>query len=349
MRQPPTPRRPPVVPKRVTVPSTLPPELAEHDEVVTDLRQTCAEAAVGEDAPPSITPGDVPLSITPGDVPFSITPGDALPSITPRDVPPSITARARHTVQPTTSQVVLAQAADRFAERRRMRRWRVLRWILVGLGTVATVAGLVWLLFFSTALVLDPAKIVVEGEGTTVDPVQVTALAEPWSGTQLARIDTGALRNEILTITTVKDVRVSRAWPNGLHIALTSREPVVAVAEEGQFFLYDEEAVHVGTAEELPPGITLMSLPTDLNAETLDAARTVLADIGPDLAALVVEIGANDPVTVWFELADGQTVQWGSATENELKLAVLQALRAAPESAGARVIDVTTPTAPIVS
>ena len=48
-----------------------------------------------------------------------------------------------------------------------------------------------------------------------------------------------------------------------------------------------------------------------------------------------------------MQLRDGVRVDWGSANETPLKIAVLAALRASPAAAGASVIDVSAPRLPI--
>ena len=48
-----------------------------------------------------------------------------------------------------------------------------------------------------------------------------------------------------------------------------------------------------------------------------------------------------------MKLRDGAKVEWGSAQQAPLKIAVLQALRKAPSSAGAHVYDVSAPTLPV--
>ena len=66
-----------------------------------------------------------------------------------------------------------------------------------------------------------------------------------------------------------------------------------------------------------------------------------------DLLAQVGDVSARTQDTVTMQLRDGVRVDWGSAHETPLKIAVLSALRASPAAAGSTVIDVSAPRLPI--
>ena len=83
-------------------------------------------------------------------------------------------------------------------------------------------------------------------------------------------------------------------------------------------------------------------------ARILAAALGVLHALPEALLADIGQVSAGTQDTVSFVLRDGATVEWGSAQDGSLKVAVLQALRAAPETAGAARYDVSAPTMPVV-
>jgi len=227
-----------------------------------------------------------------------------------------------------------------------MRRHRMLRtagrWTAGGVA----VATLAWLVLFSPVLALDTRKVEITGQGSTVDVAQVRALIAPADGVPLPRLDTVGLRSEILGLDPVGDVRISRVWPHGLHVALTAREPVAAVPVEGGLALVDPEGVRVGTAAEAPEGIPVIDVGLDdEDAAALQAALHVVAGLPPELLAEVAEVSAATRDDVRTTLGSGQVVKWGSDARITLKVAVVQTLRqAAPD---ARVFDVSSPHLPV--
>ena len=74
---------------------------------------------------------------------------------------------------------------------------------------------------------------------------------------------------------------------------------------------------------------------------------SVLQKLPADLLAQVADVSARTQDTVRMTLRDGVRVDWGSARETPLKIAVPHALRASPAAAGATIIDVSAPRLPI--
>ncbi|WP_448060130.1 cell division protein FtsQ/DivIB [Cellulomonas hominis] len=287
-----------------------------------------------------------------GPRPAAPGPAPGEPSVT------TYTAGRRALGFPVRPSVVSTSSAARFAERARVRRrlaWRQI--VLVSGGTLAVLA-LAWLLFWSPVLALDVDEVQVSGAGTVVAVDQVMAVVAESAGTPLPRLDTVGLRDAILEVPGVRAVRVARDWPTGLVIELVSREPVAAVPEQKDpatggaaagtgYALVDQDGVQVGRVDAAPEGLPVVDVPVG-DARTLTAVLTVLQSLPADLLAQVGQISAQTQDTVTMLLRDGAQVDWGSAGENPLKAAVLQALRAAPTSAGAAVYDVSAPTLPIV-
>jgi cell division protein FtsQ len=266
-------------------------------------------------------------------------------------------------VFPVRPPVVSQGSVARFAERARARQRMAWRQILLTVGGVLLAGLLAWGLLFSPLLALDAEQVEVSGAGTVVAVDQVRAVVDAEAGTPLTRLDTAALRTALLDVPGVRDVTVSRNWPHGLTVALESREPVAAVPEstdvaeqaegaaeasEGTgYALVDQDGVQVGRADAPPEGLPVVQVPVG-EARILASTLGVLESLPADLLAAIGQVSASSQDTVQLVLRDGATVEWGSDQDSALKVAVLQALRAAPETAGAARYDVTAPTMPVV-
>lgn len=250
---------------------------------------------------------------------------------------------------PARPPVVSPGSAARFAERVALRRRLVRRkagWV-VAVAVLLAATG--WLLLISPVLALDASRIEVAGEGTVVDASVVRDVVARHDGTPLPRLDTVALRREVLDVPGVRAAEVARVWPHGVSVTVVSREPVAAVPHaDGGVALLDADGVQVGRSEAAPDGLPVVDVPLDEpGARTLTAVLTVLQQLPDELAAEVVAVSARTQDTVRLTLADGAVVEWGSADQGALKARVLQTLRAAEASSGASVFDVSAPTLPI--
>ncbi len=263
-------------------------------------------------------------------------PGAAPPSIAPRD------------------RVVVEQAAQRFAERAQARRRVTRRKVATVAAVVVGVVLLGWVAFFSPVLGLDADQVdVVGADGGTmptdgvVSSDDVRAVVARRGGEPLLRLDTGALRTELLAVHGVKDVRVARDWPRGLTVTVTPRLPVAAVPVGEQVALLDADGVRLRTEAAAPEGLPVVEAPLD-DTRALLAALTVVDALPPDQASQVATVAAPTQDTVTLTLADGVQVLWGSAEDNALKARVLATLRSDETLADVATIDVSAPQMPVL-
>ena len=267
----------------------------------------------------------------------------------PAPTPAPRGGKAARTAPPTGPVGVVSHGmTQRLAERDAMRRHRVRRRVLWWTAGALTVAGLGWVTLFSPLLGLDAEDVTISGEGTVIDPEQVAAVVAAAEGTPLPRLDTVALREQVLDLNGVRDVEIRRAWPTGLAVLLESREPVVAVPVDDGFALLDADGVRVRTEAKVPKGLPEVEVPLDdAGRRALDAALVLLNALPPELHAEVAEVSATTRDAVVMRLRDGATVEWGSAEDAALKVQVLQTLRTVTAEDDVSVFDVSAPTMPV--
>ncbi|WP_369372033.1 cell division protein FtsQ/DivIB [Promicromonospora sp. Populi] len=278
-------------------------------------------------------------------------PAPPAPPAAQRPAPASRLDTGRATPSGSRADVVSDQLADRLAERTAMARYRFWRRIGWGAVALACAAGLVWVTFFSPLLALDPEQVRVSGQGTTIDVEQVRTAATDQADVPLPRIDTVGLREEILAMNGVRDVEITRTWPDGLTVALTSREPVAAVPQPGDVYaLMDTDGVRVGTVEDVPDGLPSIVLSLDdgeASRRAMDAALSVLGALPPELGADIRTVHAATQDDVRTTLSDGRVIRWGSGEQVELKTRVAQTLLEAEPSA--TTVDVSSPELPVTN
>jgi cell division protein FtsQ len=236
---------------------------------------------------------------------------------------------------------------QRFAARKRARRWRTAAWLsAVGATLVALVAG-AWAVGWSS--LFDVRTVEVRGTARlSVD--EVLEAAEVPRGVPLVHVDTGDVDERVEALVPVADANVTRQWPDTIRIVVVERTTAaVAPDESGGFALLDSSGVRFGTVAERPEGVPLIAgeVGDGLGADSaaMWAGLTVAAALPPDLAARTQEIRATTPDAVAVVLDDGAVVEWGGPQESARKAAVLAVLMQQP----ARVYDVSAPDVPTTS
>ncbi len=216
------------------------------------------------------------------------------------------------------------------------RRWP---WIVALVAVAALLCGAVYAVFFSALLGLQTVRVI----GVSDDLVAtIRAVAPAPDGTPLARIDLGAVADDVDDIPQIAEVEVSRDWPHSLTIAVTPRVPVAVTSANGQLWLLDATGDPYLAVSTPPAGVVTVQLvaPAVGDPSTM-AALTVASALTPQFRPTVTAISARTPFDVELTLKNGRTVLWGQASQSAQKMQVLPALLAAQDG---KVYDITDPT-----
>jgi len=236
---------------------------------------------------------------------------------------------------------LLERNRRRFVRRQWARRW--LRWravVALVLAIVLLVFG-IWLVFFSSVLVVKGVDV----QGTQLLRVQqVRAMAAVPTGQPLARVDIDAIAERVGRMPAVKDVDVSRQWPDGILVTVTERVPV-AVVQHGQgYSAIDADGVLFRDYPRRPKELPVITAEDDVDRDAMIEGAAVAGSLPAEIRGRVDHVEVESIDRISLVLRDERTVLWGSAERSDDKAGVLQALlKAAPK---AKEYDVSVPGQP---
>jgi cell division protein FtsQ len=233
-------------------------------------------------------------------------------------------ARTRKGPELTTAEEpTVTLARKRFARRRWARRWGMWSRVIGALLALAGVAGLVWLVFFSSLLAVSGVQ--VEGlsflHRTEVRRVAAVPVGEP-----LATVNLDAITARVETLTAVASADVSRAWPGRIRIAVTEREPVAVVVRGGVAYGLDENGVQFRRYASRPARLPVLHMGPRTRSAALAEAARVAGALPPGLASKVDSVDVQTIDTITLRLHDGRTIRWGSADDSQDKARVIAVL-----------------------
>jgi len=205
--------------------------------------------------------------------------------------------------------------------RREVRRRRWLKWLVAGLAVLG-VAAAVYLVGFSPALAV--ARVTISGNDVASerDIAQAAGVAP---GTPLVRVDVAGVADRVAGLPPVAQVAVTRQWPDEVRIAVTEREPRLAIESGTGFLIADAAGVVFDTARSLPKGLVRVEAdPQD--QQTLVDSGSVFSALSEQTAKKVTVIVAEGRDSITLRLRGGDRVFWGSAEQSDLKSQVLDVL-----------------------
>ena len=205
---------------------------------------------------------------------------------------------------------------------RRRRSRRIWPLVLVGVLVVALLSGVVWLVGFSS--VLAAGRVEVSGT-TTLSDERVHEVAAVPLGVPLARQDLTGIANRVAALPQVERVRVDRAWPDAVQVAITERTPVLVAQNGNGFLLVDRYGVAYLPVRRQPDNLPLTTVGPS-NTALLADVGAVSAGMPAKLRGKVKTLRADSPYALTVVLDSGVEVAWGSSEQSTLKGEVALAL-----------------------
>jgi cell division protein FtsQ len=125
----------------------------------------------------------------------------------------------------------------------------------------------------------------------------------------------------------VAGVTVTRDWPGTIRIAVTEREPRLAIPAGGGYLIADATGVVFEALSDRPSGLITVDADPAQQQVLVDVG-TVFSALSPKTAAKVSRLAAPSRDGIELRLVDGSRVIWGSAEDSALKSEVLDSLMA---------------------
>jgi cell division protein FtsQ len=206
---------------------------------------------------------------------------------------------------------------------------------------LALLAGSLWIIYFSPALVTKRAEVV----GTrNLTPTQVSFAVQIPLGVPLARQNLDEIAKRAMSLPAIETATATRNWPNTITVTVVERRPVLVVHQPDGYVVVDKLGVPYQTQSTRPADLVLAEVnPGD--APLLGEVATVAAALPAKLRSKVDRITASSRDNIVLFLDSGGKVTWGNAADSELKAQVVTALL---KGKAKSTIDVSSPHNPAV-
>lgn len=228
--------------------------------------------------------------------------------------------------------------------------------ILAILAVIASVSAIVWFLFFSPVFLLKPNDISISGSNEWVSEQKIASIASTQVGKSLFLVSSQEVINQLNDIPGVTEAKVSKNFPNGLHVSVHAQRPaaMLKTRDSNKLTAVDAKgrvlnAVAQVTTQGIPV-IEVSNVQRSLNNRAVLEAVKIVSSLSESLRARVTKVSAKTQDSVETELGDvKKTIIWGNSSQIELKKAIVAKIIDDPSKIGnKRSLDVSAPVRPIL-
>lgn len=228
--------------------------------------------------------------------------------------------------------------------------------ILAILAVIASVSAIVWFLFFSPVFLLKSSDISISGSNEWVSEQKIASIASTQVGKSLFLVSSQEVINQLNDIPGVTEAKVSKNFPNGLHVSVHAQRPaaMLKTRDSNKLTAVDAKgrvlnAVAQVTTQGIPV-IEVSNMQRSLNNRAVLEAVKIVSSLSESLRARVTRVSAKTQDSVETELGDvKKTIIWGNSSQIELKKAIVAKIIDDPSKIGnKRSLDVSAPVRPIL-
>lgn len=243
---------------------------------------------------------------------------------------------------------------ERAKERKRASARVIAVRVLAALAGAAVLAGLTWLLFFSTVFRLETGAISVTGANEWVSAQTIHAIADKQAGKSLFLVSTNDVANQLKDIPGVSEAKVSRRFPKAMNVQITAQKPAAMLKSGDTLTAVDAEARVLNSVSSKDvdgiPVIEVKDVQTSLKNRSVKEALTILGALPESMRQQITKVTAETQDSVTTTLDGGERViVWGDSSQLKLKMAVVDKIINDPNVIGERhQVDVSAPLKPII-
>lgn len=228
--------------------------------------------------------------------------------------------------------------------------------ILAILAVIASVSAIVWFLFFSPVFLLKSNDISISGSNEWVSEQKIASIASTQVGKSLFLVSSQEVINQLNDIPGVTEAKVSKNFPNGLHVSVHAQRPaaMLKTRDSNKLTAVDAKGCVLNAVAQVPtqgiPVIEVSNVQRSLNNRAVLEAVKIVSSLSESLRARVTKVSAKTQDSVETELGDvKKTIIWGNSSQIELKKAIVAKIIDDPSKIGnKRSLDVSAPVRPIL-
>ena len=228
--------------------------------------------------------------------------------------------------------------------------------ILAILVVIASVSAIVWFLFFSPVFLLKSSDISISGSNEWVSEQKIASIASTQVGKSLFLVSSQEVINQLNDIPGVTEAKVSKNFPNGLHVSVHAQRPaaMLKTRDSNKLTAVDAKGRVLNAVAQVPtqgiPVIEVSNVQRSLNNRAVLEAVKIVSSLSESLRARVTRVSAKTQDSVETELGDvKKTIIWGNSSQIELKKAIVAKIIDDPSKIGnKRSLDVSAPVRPIL-
>lgn len=228
--------------------------------------------------------------------------------------------------------------------------------ILAILAVIASVSAIVWFLFFSPVFLLKSSDISISGSNEWVSEQKIASIASTQVGKSLFLVSSQEVINQLNDIPGVTEAKVSKNFPNGLHVSVHAQRPaaMLKTRDSNKLTAVDAKGRVLNVVAQVTtqgiPVIEVSNVQRSLNNRAVLEAVKIVSSLSESLRARVTRVSAKTQDSVETELGDvKKTIIWGNSSQIELKKAIVAKIIDDPSKIGnKRSLDVSAPVRPIL-
>lgn len=221
--------------------------------------------------------------------------------------------------------------------------------------SLAAIAGLVWLLFFSSALRLETDRIEVRGGNEWVSTQRILDIANHQAGKSLLLVSSAEVTTQLNDIPGVTTATAQKQYPKGLLVTVKAQKPAAMLkAGDGSLTAVDGKGRILNSVKDVSitgiPVIEVGNVNDGLRNRAVLSALQILNKLPEQMRHRISKVSARTQDSITTELDDGRyVIVWGDDSDYNLKEAVVDKIINDPTKIGDKhQVDVSAPLRPII-